>query len=284
MTYGAPSQNHITKMNKDLGKLDGFPIVNFMSTPPAKNSSESVKQEIKYIQSIPRDEKFIKDADDVSGYFRQYIEALGYDYPKDHVKKLLDNSSSIILKLKYHYNRPRPSDLAKIFGYELDNYYMKSMGTPSYPSGHSTQGILIALSLSDMFPEYKNNIMKLGMDISNSRQMSKAHYPSDSKFGEKLGGELYKYMKKDTLSEALLDRETIVGYRWKDFQKNYLKLNPKYKIVHDKKENIYYGFKKGTKVAHWKYFDDKSELFINDKMDARKIMTGRADKNIFEQK
>ena len=89
---------------------------------------------------------------------------------------------------------------------------------------------------------------------------------------------------KEILSEALLDVEKVVGYRWKDFQKNYLKLNPKYKIVHDKKDNIYYGFKKGTNIAHWKYFDDKGELFINNKMDARKVMTGKADKNIFENK
>ena len=74
---------------------------------------------------------------------------------------------------------------------------MKSMGTPAYPSGHSTQGILVALSLSKMFPEHSNDLMKLGMDISNSRQMSKAHYPSDSKFGEKLGGDLFKFLEKN---------------------------------------------------------------------------------------
>ena len=97
-----------------------------------------------------------------------------------------------------------------------------------------------------------------------------------------VGGQPAGKSLKRRVAEALLDSETIVGYRWKDFQKNYLKLNPKYKIVHDKKDNIYYGFKKGTNIAHWKYFDDTSKLFINDKMDARKVMTGRADKNIFE--
>ena len=97
-----------------------------------------------------------------------------------------------------------------------------------------------------------------------------------------VGGQPAGKSLKRRVAEALLDSETIVGYRWKDFQKNYLKLNPKYKIVHDKKDNIYYGFKKGTNIAHWKYFDDTSKLFINDKMDARKVMTGQADKNIFE--
>tara|TARA_Y100001973_G_C5162982_1_gene314562 strand:+ start:569 stop:1201 length:633 start_codon:yes stop_codon:yes gene_type:complete len=197
LTYGEPPSEHIEKMKKDFGVFSGFRINNYMSYPPNKNSSSASKKEIIHIQSIPRDEKFIKDADDVSGYFRNYIEKLGYDFPEKHVKKLLDDSSIIILTLKYHYNRPRPSDLAKVFGYELDNYYMKSMGTPSYPSGHSTQGMLVALSLSDMFPKYKKQLMKLGMDISISRQISKAHYPSDSKFGEKLGIDLYRFIKKN---------------------------------------------------------------------------------------
>jgi hypothetical protein len=197
LTYGEPQPKHIAKMKKGLGMFDGFPVQDYMSNPPNKNSSEKTKSEIKYIQSIERDEDFIKKADDVSGYFQEYLESFGYKFPKEHVKKLLDDSGVVILKLKYHYNRPRPSDLAKIYGYPLDNFFMKSMGTPAYPSGHSTQGILVALSLSKMFPEHSNDLMKLGMDISNSRQMSKAHYPSDSKFGERLGGDLFKFLEKN---------------------------------------------------------------------------------------
>jgi len=83
-------------------------------------------------------------------------------------------------------------------------------------------------------------------------------------------------------SGGLLDVEDMVGHRWTDFQKNYKKLNPKYTIAHDKAKGIYYGFKKGTNVAHWKYFDDKGELFVDNKMTARKVMMGKANKDIFE--
>ena len=79
---------------------------------------------------------------------------------------------------------------------------------------------------------------------------------------------------------ALLDKEKIIGYRWKDFKKNYLKLNPKYKIV--SKDGIEYGFKSGTKTAHWKYYIEDGEVHIANKMDARKVMTGKAEKDIFE--
>ena len=76
------------------------------------------------------------------------------------------------------------------------------------------------------------------------------------------------------------DREKLIGYRWKDFQKNYLKLNPKYRIANDK--GRVYGYKLGQGDAHWMYDADNGEIYLDDKMIARKVMTGRADKNIFE--
>jgi hypothetical protein len=38
--------------------------------------------------------------------------------------------------------------------------------------------------------------MSLGRDISKSRNVARAHYPSDSKFGMKLGYEMFNYLKK----------------------------------------------------------------------------------------
>ena len=62
----------------------------------------------------------------------------------------------------------------------------------------------------------------------------------------------HKIWKNDMLSvEAIIDESLWDKQLINDFQKNYLKLNPKYTIVHDEKNNIHYGFKKGTKVAHW---------------------------------
>jgi acid phosphatase (class A) len=72
---------------------------------------------------------------------------------------------------------------------------MDSMKTPSYPSGHSTQGILIAKVLSDLYPELSSEILKKGREISFSRNIGKAHFPSDSKIGQELGTEMYEYLK-----------------------------------------------------------------------------------------
>jgi membrane-associated phospholipid phosphatase len=72
---------------------------------------------------------------------------------------------------------------------------MSSMKTPSYPSGHSAQGILVANILSDMHPQARSAFNKTGQNISYSRRVARAHYKSDSKMGEELGNSMYKHIK-----------------------------------------------------------------------------------------
>ena len=71
------------------------------------------------------------------------------------------------------------------------------MKTPSYPSGHSVQGVLIAKVLGKKYPKAKSAFAKTGDNISYSRRVARAHYKSDSKMGEKLGNKMYNYIKKD---------------------------------------------------------------------------------------
>ena len=72
---------------------------------------------------------------------------------------------------------------------------MKSMNTPSYPSGHSAQGMLIASALKDKYGK-GSAFMQTAKNISDSRNMAHAHYKSDSKNGTELGKKLYKHIKK----------------------------------------------------------------------------------------
>jgi membrane-associated phospholipid phosphatase len=72
---------------------------------------------------------------------------------------------------------------------------MDSMNTPSYPSGHSAQGMLIASVLKDKYGK-SSAFMQTAKNISDSRNMAHAHYFSDSKNGTELGKQLYKHIKK----------------------------------------------------------------------------------------
>ena len=83
----------------------------------------------------------------------------------------------------------------------FDPESLKSASTPSYPSGHATQGRFIGRFLGDIYPEHKEQLIKIGDDIAYSRNMAKVHYPSDSKIGKKLGDELYDYISKKNINE-----------------------------------------------------------------------------------
>ena len=110
--------------------------------------------------------------------------------------KELEKTAPVILKLKKQFNRPRPKVLAKKLNISMKDIEMDSMKTPSYPSGHSVQGILIGKMLGDEYPKARTAFAKRGKNISDSRRSARAHYKSDSKMGEKLGDAMYNFLKK----------------------------------------------------------------------------------------
>ena len=189
---------HAAKMQHTTGPFESFPIENWLSTPFPANHSETVKLELEYLAGIRKNQAFVEAADDIHAYFGSFFYDKPVNYPSQSVKRILKQTRPIILKIKYNYNRPRPAQLSKALGIKINNgVKLDSMYTPAYPSGHSTQGILVAHVLGDMFPEYRKELIQMGQDISMARLVAKAHYPTDSQFGEKLGYELYKHYKKE---------------------------------------------------------------------------------------
>ena len=130
---------------------------------------------------------------------------------KGIVKNLMNKSVKIITELKNFYDRPRPDVLAKKMNIKLDMMDIKSAKTPAYPSGHTAQGYLIALVLSDKHPKGKKAFMKLAKDISDSRNMAKVHYKSDSVFGKELGEALYKHIALAILSTRANTQEYLIA-------------------------------------------------------------------------
>jgi acid phosphatase (class A) len=102
------------------------------------------------------------------------------------------------MKIKKHHNRPRPKVIAKKLKTKMQDMEMASMKTPSYPSGHSVQGYLIGMVLSDKYPQKRDKLMKNARDISYSRRVAHAHYKSDSLFGERIGRDMYQHIKNKT--------------------------------------------------------------------------------------
>ena len=169
--------------------LKDFDIKKYLDKKPPSDNSFTTMQEIKELSRIPINKNFIKEKDDIKKSFTKIVDEGKF------IQSLIDESAPIILKIKKHHNRPRPKKLAKKLGIKMEDIEMDSMKTPSYPSGHSAQGVLIGMVLSDKYPSKRNKLMKTARDISKSRNIAHAHYKSDSKFGEDIGKDMYNEVK-----------------------------------------------------------------------------------------
>ena len=166
-----------------------FNIKKYLNKKPPSDNSTTTKGEITALNKIPIREKFIKEKDDINKSFGKIVKE------DKLVQKLIDASAPIIMKIKKHHNRPRPKVIAKKIKTKMKDMEMASMKTPSYPSGHSAQGYLIGMVLSDKYPQKRDKLMKTARDISYSRRVARAHYLSDSRLGEQIGKDMYKHIK-----------------------------------------------------------------------------------------
>ena len=155
-----------------------FDISSFKKMKPPGDNTFDTMQEVKALNKIPLNKKFVED------------------YDNNIAAKLIKDSAPVIIELKKYFNRPRPKVSAKKMNVKMKDIEMASMKTASYPSGHSTQGVLIAKVLSDKYPKAKSAFNKTAKNISYSRRVAHAHYKSDSDMGEKLGAAMYDHIKK----------------------------------------------------------------------------------------
>ena len=169
--------------------LKDFDIQKYLDKKPPSDNSTTTKGEIIELTKIPVRENFVKQMDDGKKVFENIV---GKD---PLIQKLINESDKISDKIKNHHKRPRPKVLAKKMGIKMKDIELDTMKTPSYPSGHSIQGYLIALALSDKYPNKEKKLMKAAKDISYSRRVARAHYKSDSIFGEQIGKDIYKHIK-----------------------------------------------------------------------------------------
>ena len=181
--------------------LGGFNYSQYKMIPPHRNESMKTMTELLKLSNTPSDDEFTLKMDKVKESFKELCEGLGLNFPKKKVKELKDAAGSVILDLKYHFNRPRPYKLAPLYNIELDTNEIKdtTFDSPSYPSGHATQGTLVANYLANKYPLHRGKFLKLGRDIARSRVIAKVHYPSDVSMGEMIGNDMFRYLKQKGL-------------------------------------------------------------------------------------
>ena len=192
---GSIKPKHQKRMERELKHIHEVQVKHM---PPPENSSHETREELNWLKNYNNgevNEEVVKRGDNIKKVYIEYCEENKLKYPKEYISELIKDSGKIIYHLKYKFNRPRPKQVAEFLDIDLPTTTLESMHTPSYPSGHSTQGIFIGKVLSKMYPSHEKKLMELGKMISHSRLMARAHYPSDSKFGEYLGNILFNNLK-----------------------------------------------------------------------------------------
>ena len=175
-----------------------FDVKPFKKKKPPVDSGYTTRTEMNELKKIPLKKEFVKKYDNIEAAFAKTAKEQGVkDYDKNIAATLINDSAPVILKLKKHFNRPRPKVAAAKMNIDLKDIEMDSMKTPSYPSGHSAQGMLIGKVLGDKYPKAKPSFIKAAENISYSRRVAHAHYETDSKMGIELGKKLYNYTKNN---------------------------------------------------------------------------------------
>ena len=193
MTYNdGADEKHQSRIDQPITLFEDISI---SLQPFPENTSKKTLEEVKYLSNIEEDGEFVKEHDKVSKVFGKLHEELGLEFNKDEAKKYNRESAKHIMELKYKYQRPRPHQIADFYGINLNGVDLDSMRTPSYLSGHATQGYLLGMIYSERYPQHRKEFMKLGEDIAESRIIGKAHFPSDKKAGIELAEKLFENRK-----------------------------------------------------------------------------------------
>ena len=193
MTYNeGANEKHQSRIDQPITLFEDISI---SLQPFPENTSKKTLEEIRYLSKVEEDDKFVKEHDKVAKVFGKLHKDLELEYNQDEAKKYLRESAKYIMELKYKHQRPRPYQIAKFYNIDLNGVDLDSMKTPSYPSGHATQGHLLGMIYSERYPQHRKEFMKLGEDVAESRINGKAHYPSDKKAGIHLAEKLFENKK-----------------------------------------------------------------------------------------
>ena len=191
LEYGRPTANHLKKMKADTSLVDASAESINLTRPPKKDSQEAAS-EIFLIKQALRDngyktKRMIDFADsDPAGLFISFAVNNGLRYDEEYIREISNQIKPLILQLKYHFNRPRPYQLANELEIEFNPVDKKSASTPSYPSGHAAQAYTISNIMSRENPGFERELENIADKIALTRFQAGVHYPSDISAGKEL--------------------------------------------------------------------------------------------------
>lgn len=191
ITYGNPTIEYLDYITSDSYLDSLFGELSQYTFP--KNSSEATKEElnqiVEYINTLKGKQgyidRYLSYDKHLSRYFIDGLIKGGENEQevKELVTSIIDDSKPLLTKLKYHFQRPRPNQLANYYKLKLFPFTSVSASTPSFPSGHSFQAKLLTEVIGNRYPKTFSFMQDVFKDICYSRVYLGLHYQSDIDVG-----------------------------------------------------------------------------------------------------
>lgn len=188
--YGNPSLEDVNNMTV-LTYLDGL-LPSLCMRTPFVNSSVATREELNQLQEYSKNTEHSIRRREFDGALIPYIVDLfaknGAD--AENVNKtcneLAEDLLPLITKLKYHFQRPRPYQLAYYYKLAFFPSFSKFVSSPSYPSGHTVLCAVIAEVLgthySLQYAGLYSVLQNFTGEVMESRLYMGVHYASDNRF------------------------------------------------------------------------------------------------------
>jgi hypothetical protein len=200
VTYGNPTMEQ-KKYLEEISIVDDlFPKLKNDYFP--ETNSELVKDELNEIVDYLNDiseqgnESFLAR---YKSYDRSLLQVIITTFQEKDIdieelsKDIIKDINPLLLKLKYHYQRPRPKQVAQYFKLKLFAYQSFSSDTPSYPSGHTLEAYVVLNVIANKFPNEYQFCKEMINDIAYSRIYLGLHFATDNDFAKFVGQEILKH-------------------------------------------------------------------------------------------
>ncbi len=115
------------------------------------------------------------------------------------MRELILADTAIVEPIKAHFSRQRP--------YQIDPRIKPCIPldpTAGYPSGHAARTRILALTLAEIFPDQKSQLLSLADRIPQLRIMAGLHFPSDIAAGKLIGEKIFEAMTQSPAYQSAL--------------------------------------------------------------------------------
>jgi acid phosphatase (class A) len=167
---------------------------------PPTQDSETTKQELAYVHTIEQTrtpEQVVQAGlDGREENLFIFSNVIGPRFTKADLPLTaalsahVHNDEAVLSEpLKDIYKRLRP--------YQYDSTLhpvCKTDKEPSYPSGHSMSGYLLAFTMAQVVPEKRQEILLRADEYAHDRVVCGVHYPSDTEASRRLAYTIFGYM------------------------------------------------------------------------------------------